>query len=402
MPNAGSEPGYGWNWTLRLAERGMNVTVLTRGVGRERIAAYMAAHPNPRISFEFLDVPLKGLKNGRAWHYLIWQTMAASVAKKLHTQKNFDVAHHVTFTSVHVPTQIWRTGIPTVFGSVGGGQIAPDCMLSYFAGGQRQERVRTLLTRALAHSRWHRRVFRELDLILAANTDTLNLVRSLSPGNVEMLSDVGVPESDLAPYPKLFAHQGPPRLLWVGRMLPRKALPLALDALAKSTSGATLTIVGDGLPVAHVQQLLAERGVTDRVTWAGRRLSLEEVKVAYQEHDAFLFTSLRDTCGVQLLEAMAAGLPIITLNLHGARDLVPNAGSYKINVVAPEQVVTDLAQAIDSFSSSTQAEMQAMSRENLTFAKTCTWTERARQAEDIYRRILTKPSTGTHTSANSH
>src|SRR5450756_1584249 len=121
-------------------------------------------------------------------------------------------------------------------------------------------------------------------------------------------------------------------------MLPRKALPLALDALAQVTYPTTLTIVGSGLPETTVKAMISERGLDGRVFWAGRRLTMDEVRNAYQEHDAMLFTSVRETCGVQLLEAMAVGLPIITLDLHGASNLVPDHGGIKVPVTTTAEV----------------------------------------------------------------
>ena len=59
-----------------------------------------------------------------------------------------------------------------------------------------------------------------------------------------------------------------------------------------------------------------------------------------------LFTSLRDSFGSQVLEAMAMGLPIICLDLHGAHDFVPDAASLKVSIGSPGETVHNLAGAI--------------------------------------------------------
>ena len=171
-------------------------------------------------------------------------------------------------------------------------------------------------------------------------------------------------------------------------MLPRKALPLALDALAKVKHPVTLTIVGNGLSEDIVHQMILERSLEGRVIWAGRRLTVDEVRSAYQEHDALLFTSIRETCGVQLLEAMAVGLPTITLDLHGAKNLVPHDGGFKIPVTTIPEVINAMATAIDDFAAMTIQQKQAMSRANWEFAKSCTWTSRAAKAETLYKQLL--------------
>ena len=388
LPDSGSEPGNGWNWAMHLAERGINVTVLTRGEGRKEIEAYQRDHPKANVDFGYVTVPTKLFKPGSGIHYALWQMLAVGVARGLDREKKFDVVHHVTYTSIHVPTQLWRLGIPTVFGPVGGGQTAPTGMLEYFGPSRRSEERRTLLTRALPYSPFHRRWLGKMSSVLAANNDTLELIREMGRPDVRLQFDNGVGIEYLTPEPRSFrAGATPVRLVWVGRLLPRKALPMALDALAKVTHDWMLTIVGNGMPEAEVRQMIAERGLTGRVHWAGRRLTWDEVRAAYLEHDALLFTSLRETSGVQLLEAMALGLPVITLDLHGARDVVPEDAGIKVPVTTPAEVVCGLATAIDRFASMSMEQKNAMSRAGLEFARTSTWPARAAAAELLYREL---------------
>ena len=68
----------------------------------------------------------------------------------------------------------------------------------------------------------------------------------------------------------------------------------------------------------------------------------------FNEADAFLFTSLRDSFGSVVLEAMGHGLLIVTLNHQGVRDFVPADGGVKVSVESPEQTTRELAQAIDA------------------------------------------------------
>ena len=388
MPNSGSEPGNGWNWAKHLAERGINVTVLTRGEGRDEIEAYRRDHPNANVTFGYVTVPTKLFKPGTGMHYALWQMFAVGVARSLNRQRRFDLVHHVTYTSIHVPTQLWRLGIPTVFGPVGGGQTAPASMLGYFGSSRRAEERRTLLTKALPYSPLHRRWLGKMSAVLAANEDTLRLIKKMGRSEVGLQFDNGVGTDYLAEGPRSFkADAGAVRLIWVGRILPRKALPMALDALAKVRHDWMLTIVGNGLAEATVRQMIAERGLKDRVHWAGRRLTWEEVRAAYLEHDLLLFTSLRETSGVQLLEAMALGLPVITLDLHGARDVVPEEAGIKVPVTTPAEVVCGLAAAIDRFASLSVDEKNAMSRASWEFARTNTWTSRAAAAELLYAEL---------------
>ncbi len=314
-PNAGSEPGVGWNWATHLAARGIEVHVLVAKRNQAAIEAGLRDNPVANLEFTYVAVPHEWAKKSEALHYVCWQIAALKAARELAGKSKFQLAHHVTYASVHVPSQLWRLGIPVVFGPIGGGQTAPASMLQYFGAEKSRERLRTSLTKALRFSPWHRQWLRRMSVILAANHDTFNLVRALGCKNVSLMCDTAIPSSYFAERPRNFEEPGGTlRLLWIGQMRTRKALPLALDALSESHKNVTLTIAGDGMDPLVVHRMIRDRKLEHRVFWKGRRLTWTELRAAYVEHDAMLFTSLRDSFGSQLLEAMAMGLPILSLD----------------------------------------------------------------------------------------
>jgi glycosyltransferase involved in cell wall biosynthesis len=390
-PNAGSEPACGWNWATHLAARGIEVHVLVAQRNQKVIEAAVGNSPIRNLHFNYVRVPWRWAARHEGLHYLCWQAAALAVARRLNNKARFHLAHHVTYASVHVPSQLWRLGIPVVFGPVGGGQISPASMLKYFGVERTKERFRTLLTRALTVSPLHKLWLRRMSFILAANRRTLHIVRSLGCENTELICDSGVPDDYFSAQPRNFAaSSGALKLLWVGRMLTRKALPLALDAVNRVREDVTLTIAGDGMEPEAVQQMIRERGLQNKVFWKGSRLTLEELRQAYFEHDAMLFTSLRDSFGSQLLEAMATGLPIITLDLNGAHDFVPQGASLKVPIGSPEETVQNLAAAIDKYAGLSTRRRNRMSRRAWNFARTLSWSARAEFAERMYEEILSR------------
>lgn len=390
-PNAGSEPGVGWNWATHLAARGIEVHVLVARRNREPIEAGLRANPIANLYFTYVSVPWVWAKKNEALHYVLWQFAALKAARELVSRIDFDLVHHVTYASVQVPSQLWRLGIPVVFGPVGGGQTAPASMLTYFGADRSKERLRSSVTKSLKSSPVHRQWLRRMNVILAANNDTLNTVRALGCKSTRLMCDTAIPADYFADAPRYYEGQTRPlKLLWVGRMLARKALPLALDALKEVGESATLTIAGDGLAPRIVHQMIRDRNLQRRVTWKTSRLSFEEMRTAYAEHDAMLFTSLRDSFGSQLLEAMAMGLPIITLNLHGARDFLPDSASLKVPVGSPEETVRSLSCAITQYASFSASRRNQMSINAWDFAKTLSWPARAELVEQLYEEVLSK------------
>ena len=105
-------------------------------------------------------------------------------------------------------------------------------------------------------------------------------------------------------------------LLYIGRLSAEKQIDRirpVLEAMPRTR----LALVGDG---PHRQQL--ERHFEGTATTFVGYLAGEELASAYASGDAFLFPSSTETLGLVLLEAMAAGCPVVGANLGGIPDIV--------------------------------------------------------------------------------
>jgi glycosyltransferase involved in cell wall biosynthesis len=115
------------------------------------------------------------------------------------------------------------------------------------------------------------------------------------------------------------------------------------------------------------------------------------VRQAYLTHDAFLFTSLRDSFAAQFLEAMATGLPIITLNHQGARDFIPMAAGLKVPVTTPDETIATLARAVEHFYDEPAAR-QNMGRAGYAFALTQVWPKRVSRLLQLASEVVSVPA----------
>ncbi|KKZ11067.1 MAG: glycosyl transferase [Candidatus Synechococcus spongiarum SP3] len=113
------------------------------------------------------------------------------------------------------------------------------------------------------------------------------------------------------------AHQdGDPLLLYVGRLSAEKQIESILPVLM-ALPRSRLALVGDG---PHRQQLEKTfAGTTARFVGYLRG---EDLAGAYASADAFLFPSSTETLGLVLLEAMAAGCPVVAAKRGGIPDIV--------------------------------------------------------------------------------
>ncbi len=123
--------------------------------------------------------------------------------------------------------------------------------------------------------------------------------------------------------------QSPPgtpiRLLTVGRMATEKNLPLLIDTVGALVDGdrldVELDVVGDGPAREQVARHITDHGLGSRVHLVGRRDGGELVE-SYDRADLFVMTSLVDSFGIVLIEAMARGIPVIAPDIPGVRDVV--------------------------------------------------------------------------------
>jgi glycosyltransferase involved in cell wall biosynthesis len=117
----------------------------------------------------------------------------------------------------------------------------------------------------------------------------------------------------------------PLRVLYVGTWLDRKGiyyLVAAFDSLARKLPALELTIAGCLSPEQVVKEFFAS-GVRDQVRVIPFNVR-DEMPALYAAHDIFVFPSLIEGMPLSLLEAMAAGMPVVTTNTSGMADLVEN------------------------------------------------------------------------------
>jgi glycosyltransferase involved in cell wall biosynthesis len=111
-----------------------------------------------------------------------------------------------------------------------------------------------------------------------------------------------------------------PTLVFAGRLVPQKNLPLAVEAL-RSVPGTSLVIIGDGSEQPAVLSAASEAGVTERVSLKGplpRRSVMEWLRAA----DAAVLPSDWENFPHAAVEALAVGTPVIATAVGGVPEIV--------------------------------------------------------------------------------
>lgn len=114
------------------------------------------------------------------------------------------------------------------------------------------------------------------------------------------------------------------QLLYTGRLAPVKGLPDLLEAIKridKAGLECKLVITGKGEYKKVLQEKVIDLGIQNKVDFTGF-VSREQLVNLYQSSDAFIFPTYYEGLPTSVLEAMAAGLPIVSTNAPGVRDLI--------------------------------------------------------------------------------
>lgn len=180
-----------------------------------------------------------------------------------------------------------------------------------------------------------RTIFRQIETRLGRAThrlvavgegegETIRASGVVDPGIVRVVPNGIDPAPFRAVAPAARAGLGVPEgvllLATVGLLNVAKGQDLAIEALARTeTGGAHLLLVGHGEEEPALRELAERLGVAERVHWLGWR---EDVPALLGAADACLLPSRWEGLPYIVLEAMAAGRPVLASAVDGARDLI--------------------------------------------------------------------------------
>ncbi len=136
-----------------------------------------------------------------------------------------------------------------------------------------------------------------------------------------------------------------PVIIYVGRLIWKKGVDVLLRAMKHvvETRSARLVVAGDGVERPKLETLAAELGIADRVDFPGF-LQPDELPEWYAAADVFTLPSLTEPWGVVVMEALAAGLPVVVTELVGCHPDVVN--DPRVGSVVPPGKPEPLAEAL--------------------------------------------------------
>jgi len=238
-----------------------------------------------------------------------------------------------------------------------------------------------------AYERLQRFAFRRFDAVVAVSRVQADELRSSGVA----ASRLHVIPNALAPHPSPFGRLEARRALnlpaegliagWVGRVSREKGIDVFIDALAtvddRVVRGA---IVGDG-PERTNEAARAESIAPSRFLWLG---AIPDASKYFAAFDLFVMSSRTEGLPMVMLEAMAAGTPIVTTNVGGIPDLVSQTEGILVPPDDPTALAGAMRATLDDPSAATARARAAQLRRSAEF-DVGPWSARY---EAIYRDLI--------------
>jgi glycosyltransferase involved in cell wall biosynthesis len=216
----------------------------------------------------------------------------------------------------------------------------PDVLAGWAARGRGLPRVSTV--HGFTGGGWKNRFYERLQLRALRRFEG---VIAVSRPIRDRLVRIGIPErsitvipnalrpTDLLPRAEARRRLGlsgtGPVLAWVGRMSREKGLDVLIGALATLRDlPVTLSVLGEGPLRRDLEEQAARLGVTDRLHWHG---TVSGAARYFPAFDGFILSSRTEGTPIALLEAMAAGVPVVATRVGGVPDILAENEAFLVD-----------------------------------------------------------------------
>jgi glycosyltransferase involved in cell wall biosynthesis len=404
-PTWGSEIGMGWNWVTHLAKYN-SLTVMTESAFQEDILCGVAALPpeqQANLTFHFIDIGEKA--RNRCWNqgdwrfyrdYRRWQLQAYQLALQLTRQRNFDLSHQLNMIGYREPGFLWQLPLPFVWGPVGGFTQMPWRYLPVLGWrGAAYHTCRNILN--LLQSRLDarpRKAAKKASAVLAATPVDCRSIESIYHVPCRVMADQGGGLQEQMQNKPIKDTNSPFKVVWVGKIVSRKCLELALYAigLAAKQIAIEFHIVGNGEDMDRMRVLANKLGIDSLCIWYGSIPHLQALSVI-RSSDCMLISSLQEGTPAVIMEALGLSVPVVCHDTCGLGAAIDNRCGIKIPLSSPEGSKLGLASSLVSLAENTE-KFQNLRNGAAKRAIELSWDQKALDVTAIYTEVLKQTRTG--------
>lgn len=310
--------------------------------------------------------------------YNLWQRDCYKKGKHICSQKKFDLIHFLGPIGYREPGYLWKLRLPYLWGPVGGmDNISPEFMRAMPWQGRIKSEFRNLLNlMQLNYSRRVRKVFQHADVVIASTTSIQKKIQDLYQCNCAYLPENGLvilPSNSLQK--KLDLSLTPLKLIFIGRIEAMKMLSILLDSIRRlqDRTRIKLDIIGDGPLTRKLQKEYSD--LAGNLIWHGALPRCQVLQLLKQSH-LHCICSAKEANPTVIWEAMAEGVPTLSVDHCGMHDIVlPDCG-IPIAVGSYEQMVAGFSRALEDCLAHPE-KIEKLSSKVIETAKRFSWEERS-------------------------
>ncbi|MEM8772002.1 MAG: glycosyltransferase family 4 protein [Pseudomonadota bacterium] len=313
-------------------------------------------------------------------------TMArlGDLVRRLDRETAFYVIHQPIPVSPMFPSFLTGLRAPTIIGPMNGAMAFPPAFRKAYSKGADSAvafaRPLGAAVNRIANGKG------KADLLLVANDRTrMGLPGHLDFHKVQTFVENGVDLRLWTPHNETPRH---PHFVFVGRLIPLKAVDILIDAFACVPAPAQLTIIGDGPERASLESRSEEKA-TGRVHFTGF-LPQPEIAAQLKQATALVFPSLRDCGGAVILEAFACARPAIATAWGGPLDYITPETGVLIDPCSRNDMVTGFQCAMERLAGDSDLANSMGKAARKRVEDHFDWSVKADQMLDIYNRIATR------------
>lgn len=400
-PGRGSEPGVGWNVVCEVAKY-HDVWVLTRpDESKAAIETELERTPNSSLKFVYFTLPFWqdsqrwGQSGAMQLHYYLWQVQAYFVARRLHKGIDFDIVHHVTFVKYSTPSFLSLLPVPFVWGPVGGGESAPAPFWRDFSFRARAYEYARNLARGIGeHDPFVPLTARRSTVVQATTQDTAQRLQKMGARGIDIQPEAALSDEDINQLGQLSLPVDQPlRFISMGRLLHWKGFHLGIRGFAEADiPNAEYWVCGDGQEMESLKKLARSLDIENHVKFWGY-LPREQALDKLRQCHVLVHPSLHDSGGWVCPEGMAAGRPIICLDLGGPAARVPCDAGFKVPARNPDQATKDIAAAMRQLSQNPILREKMGTAGKQAVRQSLSWSAKGQNLIELYDAIADKAKT---------
>lgn len=397
-PVRGSEYASAWNTVVSLAQQhdlwviyGMSDDFMG---DTHTMRQYVNDNPMPGVQFIAVQPgALAGAitlldKAGLGWFfyfaYYLWQKQVYQTALKVLETVDIDVVHQLGPIGFREPGFLWQLNKPMVWGPIGGMNIIDKKLLNGKPFSIRVKySVKHLINRIQLNSIRIKKAFAQSGVLIAATGNGQRIIAERFGRESYYLPDTSVLNSVSLIEEKFKTIDEQVQLVWSGSHIARKNLEMCLDALAatKQTNW-VLNVLGAGPLTAMLKEKAAILNIADSIVWHGhiKRDSAVEVMAGAHLH---ILTSIAEDNPAVVFEAMNYGVPTLTIDHCGMKDVICSNCGIKIKVDTYDAMINNLSTVLGDVLKNPH-QLIGLAQTTMLCAENYSWDKRLLKLNNIY------------------